>query len=146
MRKLLIPLILAACTAADRTAELGQANTFTTHWGTDGTLSAGNNNDWWGAGTWCSYTLGACRLVGNASGSTLTGLDSSKTGCDVALQFYNAGSYDITVAHDSSSSLGANQIALKTGADEVLHPGYTMFLAVPCVSGLAGAVVRARRI
>lgn len=130
-----LALTLTACTTTDRadpTGAVSQATYFPTFWPNDGVLAAGSNDDWWGSGAWCNYTAGACRIAGNAAGSTLTGFDANYMPCDTAFWLYNSGAYDITIAHNNSASLVGNRILLKTGADEALRPGYSMKLGFAC--------------
>jgi hypothetical protein len=91
------------------------------------TLAAGNNNDWSNLSL-CDST-GVCLLVGDASGSTLTGIDESIYGArDNGLWFYNDGTVPITIANNSTASTLNNRIHTRTGLDTVLMPGYGLVL------------------
>ncbi len=89
-------------------------------------LAAGDNDDW--SGSACSYA-GLCRIVGDVSGSTITGLDQSRFGNrDVALWFRNDGSTPVRFAHESTGSSSDNRIHTRTGEDVIVAPQYGILL------------------
>lgn len=91
------------------------------------TLAAGNNNNW--SDTVCTGASDLCRLVGDVSGSTITGLDEAAFGNRFyGVWLYNEGLYSIHFAHNSSSSSTANRLRLRAGADLTLAPGYGVWL------------------
>ncbi len=90
-------------------------------------LSSGNNNNWYNSA--CGTNDGPCRIVGDAGGSVITGIDESHYGDrDVAIWFWNEGSTPITIAHVNSNSSTNNRIHLRAGSDLSLSPGYGIWL------------------
>lgn len=89
------------------------------------TMTAGSNNNW--SDHQCMNGSGLCRVVGDASGSTLTGLDQTiydTRGTGVWL--YNDGPGSIVIANDSASSLHDNRLHTRIGSDVVLAPRYAI--------------------
>lgn len=86
------------------------------------TLAAGNNNDF--------YT-GASTLVlaAHASGSTITGIDTTAIGGDQdTFLVRNQGSSSIPFTHEDSASTDHNRIHTRTGATITLLPGQEFWI------------------
>jgi hypothetical protein len=125
MRKNILLLCLAAC--APQTGSQRQELALTDSGGPV-TLSSGNNNNW--SSDLCGQGAGVCRVVGDASGSTITGLSASYYGDrDVGLRIWNEGTTPIVIANQSTSSTLGNRLHLRGGADVVLGAGSGILLA-----------------
>lgn len=72
---------------------------------TPAALAAGNNNNW-DAGI-VDTTIGRVRTVGDAAGSTITGMQGGTDGHRVILT--NVAANDITILHESALSVAANR-------------------------------------
>jgi hypothetical protein len=119
---LLALAFLSSCTQPVSVGRLHQGSYINEEVG-PATLASGNNNNW-SAGS-CNAQDGICRIVGDAGGSTITGLDSSVYGDrNVGLWFWNEGTTPIVFANMSSSSTSGNRMHLRAAEDLILPHGY----------------------
>lgn len=119
--------VVTACTTSPTppTPGLGTTNQATAIGdGQYATLAAGSNNDW--SATFCNDTYSICQLIGNSSGSTITGIDPQYFSAGDVVWLRNVGAYPITIANASSSSNATARLALPEGADIVLAPDRTL--------------------
>lgn len=112
----------AGCTEPSPNTATTQQHTSITEYYGPATLSAGNHNNW--SDTTCPQYSSYCRLVGDASGSTITGVAQFDGNPLVELTFYNDGLYPITFANNSPNSDVSNRMHLHAGADLVVAAGY----------------------
>jgi len=126
-----LALVTTACGHAEQTRGAGinlgkQAATIT--------LTSGNNNDVKVANN--QGMTGIVRMVANASGSTLTGLDASTAADGDLLWIRNdASSGNITLTSGDSNSLAANRFTTPGSVSQVVVPHQSIMLEYDATAG-----------
>ena len=89
---------------------------------TPATLSAGDNDDWAGllTGSPSNSTREWARVTGNATTSTITGIDSTAVQDGDEFTLTNVGAETILISHEDAGSAAANRIITPDGNSYVL--------------------------